>query len=67
MEFTIDNCIAKYFYSEFNMNIQVSETIITTFGLMNWFLRAMNRVMSEVMGRRFEMRGRHGVYRWSRQ
>ena len=58
VELVVDNVLAGYFYSQFNLNLIDAGRIASYSGLMNVCSRATGGLMSDVIARRYGMRGR---------
>jgi len=58
VELTMDNVLATYFNKVFNLDQSIAGVAAGLFGLMNLFARAVGGIGSDLIARRYSMRGR---------
>mmetsp|Transcript_14958 Transcript_14958/g.34545 ORF Transcript_14958/g.34545 Transcript_14958/m.34545 type:complete len:506 (-) Transcript_14958:316-1833(-) len=61
VELTVNNMMAGYFTTRFELDLVAAGTIASLFGLMNIFARAIGGFLSDKMNKKFGFRGRLGV------
>ncbi|CAA7031393.1 unnamed protein product [Microthlaspi erraticum] len=58
VELTTDNMIAGYFYERFGVDLEAAGTIAATFAISNVASRPAGGMISDLLGKKFGMRGR---------
>ena len=58
MQLTLDNALAPYLNTQFGFSITKAGNLAAIFGMMNFGARPAGGVLSDVLGKRFGMRGR---------
>ena len=58
MQLALDNALAPFFENNFGFGITKAANLAAIFGMMNFFARPLGGLISDLMARRFGMRGR---------
>ena len=58
MQLALDNALAPFFENNFGFGITKAANLAAIFGMMNFFARPLAGLISDLMARRFGMRGR---------
>ena len=58
MQLALDNALAPFFENNFGFGITKSANLAAIFGMMNFFARPLSGLFSDLIARRYGMRGR---------
>lgn len=57
-ELVMNNVLALHFYTNFGLSLQMAGVAASLFGLMNLFARSLGGILSDILSKRFALRGR---------
>ena len=58
MQLALDNALAPFFENNFGFGITKAANLAAIFGMMNFFARPLSGLFSDLIARRYGMRGR---------
>eukprot|EP00232_Nephroselmis_pyriformis_P001889 CAMPEP_0182912314 /NCGR_PEP_ID=MMETSP0034_2-20130328/37444_1 /TAXON_ID=156128 /ORGANISM="Nephroselmis pyriformis, Strain CCMP717" /LENGTH=540 /DNA_ID=CAMNT_0025048979 /DNA_START=79 /DNA_END=1701 /DNA_ORIENTATION=+ len=58
VELTMNNVVSSYFFDQFGLDIKLAGLLGSLFGMMNLFARSLGGLASDLMAKKYGMRGR---------